>query len=90
MSQCNLGEPWRVQMNAAVAAAARQHPNLKVLFKDAQNDTLQQRAHVEEFLSAKVDLLIISPKEAAPLTETVARAMDAGIPVRCSGTSANF
>ena len=81
MSQCNLGEPWRVQMNADVELAARAHPDLKVVFKDAQNDTLKQRAHVEEFVSAKVDLLIISPKEAAPLTEPVARAMDAGIPV---------
>lgn len=81
MSQCNLGEPWRVQMNADIKAAADQHPNLRVIFKDAQNDTLKQRAHVEEFVSAKVDLLIISPKEAAPLTEPVARAMAAGIPV---------
>ena len=81
MSQCNLGEPWRVQMNADIRAAAAKHPELKVIFKDAQNDTLQQRAQVEEFVSAKVDLLIISPKEAQPLTEPVARAMDAGIPV---------
>ncbi len=81
MSQCNLGEPWRVQMNADIRAAADKHPNLRVIFKDAQNDTLKQRAHVEEFVSARVDLLIISPKEAAPLTEPVARAMAAGIPV---------
>lgn len=81
MSQCNLGEPWRVQMNADIKAAADKHANLRVIFKDAQNDTLKQRAHVEEFVSAKVDLLIISPKEAAPLTEPVARAMTAGIPV---------
>ncbi|MES1180402.1 MAG: substrate-binding domain-containing protein, partial [Verrucomicrobiota bacterium] len=81
MSQCNLGEPWRVQMNADIAAAAAKHPELKVIFKDAQNDTLQQRAQVEEFVSAKVNLLIISPKEAQPLTEPVARALDAGIPV---------
>ncbi|HRT55778.1 MAG TPA: substrate-binding domain-containing protein, partial [Candidatus Paceibacterota bacterium] len=81
MSQCNLGEPWRVEMNAQIRAAAAKHPQLKVVFKDAQNDTLKQRAHVEEFVSAKVDLIIISPKEAQPLTEPVARAMDAGIPV---------
>jgi ribose transport system substrate-binding protein len=81
MSQCNLGEPWRVQMNADVKASADKHSNLKVVFKDAQNDTLKQRAHVEEFVSARVDLIIISPKEAAPLTEPVAKAMDAGIPV---------
>jgi ribose transport system substrate-binding protein len=81
MSQCNLGEPWRVQMNADIKNAAAQHPELNVVFKDAQNDTLQQRAQVEEFVSSKVDLLIISPKEAQPLTEPVAHAVDAGIPV---------
>ena len=81
MSQCNLGEPWRVQMNADIKTAADKHPELKVIFKDAQNDTLQQRAQIEEFVSAKVNLLIISPKEAQPLTEPVAHAMEAGIPV---------
>ncbi len=81
MSQCNLGEPWRVEMNAELKAAAAKHPNLKVVYKDAQNDTLQQRAHVEEFVSAGIDLLIISPKEAQPLTEPITKAMDAGIPV---------
>lgn len=81
MSQCNKGEPWRVEMDAQVKAAADKHPELKVVFKDAQNDTLKQRAHVEEFVSAKVDLIIISPKEAAPLTEPVAKAVEAGIPV---------
>ena len=81
MSQCNLGEPWRVQMNADLKAAADKHPELKVIFKDAQNDTLKQRSHVEEFVSAGVNLLIISPKEAQPLTEPVAKAMEAKIPV---------
>jgi ribose transport system substrate-binding protein len=81
MSQCNLGEPWRVEMNAQIKAAADKHPNLQVIFKDAQNDTLKQRSHVEEFVSAGVDLIIITPKEAQPLTEPIAKAMDAGIPV---------
>lgn len=81
MSQCNLNEPWRVQMNADIEAAADEHPNLKVIFKDAQNDTLTQRAHIEDFVSAGVDLIIVSPKEARPLTKPVAQAFDAGIPV---------
>lgn len=81
MSQCNLGEPWRVEMNAQIKAAAEKYPELTVIFKDAQNDTLKQRAHIEEFVSSGVDLIIISPKEAQPLTEPVARAMDAGVPV---------
>jgi len=81
MSQCNLGEPWRVQMNADVRKAAESHPELKVIFKDAQNDNLRQRAHVEEFVRADVDLIIISPKEAAPLTGPVRDAFRKGIPV---------
>lgn len=81
MSQCNLGEPWRVQMNADLKRAAEAHPEIQVIFKDAQNDTLKQRAQIEEFISADVDLLIVSPKEAAPLTPVVADAFKRGIPV---------
>jgi ribose transport system substrate-binding protein len=81
MCQCNLGEPWRAQMNADLQAAAAKHPELKLICKDAQNDTLQQRAQIEEFVSARVNLLLVSPKEAQPLTEPVAHAMEAGIPV---------
>ncbi len=81
MSQCNLGEPWRVQMNADIRRAAEAHPEIRVIFKDAQNDTLAQRAQIEEFVNADVDLLIVSPKEAAPLTPPVAEAFQKGIPV---------
>ncbi len=81
MSQCNLGEPWRVQMNADVKNAAGAHPELKVLFKDAQNKAPVQQDQVREFVAQGVDLIIISPKEARPLTRPVAEAMDAGIPV---------
>ena len=59
MSQCNLGEPWRVQMNADIANAAKAHPEIKVIFKDAQNDTLRQQSQVGEFINSEVDLLII-------------------------------
>ena len=81
MSQCNLGEPWRVQMNTDIKNAAEKHPNLEVIYKDAQNDSLKQRSQIEEFVAQKVDLLIVSPKEAAPLTPPVAEAFKKGIPV---------
>jgi ribose transport system substrate-binding protein len=81
MSQCNLGEPWRVQMNEDIRQAAAKHPNLELVFKDAQNDSLVQRAQVEELVAQQVSLLVISPKEAAPLTKPVAEAYRKGIPV---------
>ena len=52
-----------------------------MIFKDAQNDNLRQVAHVEEFVRAGVNLIIISPKEAAPLTKPVSAAFKKGIPV---------
>jgi ribose transport system substrate-binding protein len=81
MSQCNLGEPWRVQMNQDLKTEAALHPEIKVVFKDAQNDSLRQRAQIEEFINAGVNLIIVSPKEAAPLTPPVAAAFAKGIPV---------
>jgi len=81
MSQCNLGEPWRVQMNEDIKNAAAKHSNVKVIYKDAQNDALRQRAQVEELVGQGIDLLIISPKETAPLTKPVAEVYAKGIPV---------
>ena len=81
MSQCNLGEPWRVQMNADIKGAVEDYPGVEVLFKDAQNKTPVQQDQVREFIAQGVDLIIISPKEARPLTKPVGEAMDAGIPV---------
>ena len=81
MSQCNLGEPWRVQMNADIEKAAKEMAMLRVVYKDAQNDTLKQIAHIREFVGQGVDLIVVSPKEAAPLTPPVQKAYRGGIPV---------
>jgi ribose transport system substrate-binding protein len=81
MSQCNLGEPWRVQMNADIEQAAKKHPNVRLVMKDAQNDSLRQRAQVEELAAQGIDVLLVSPKESAPLTKPVAEVFQKGIPV---------
>jgi len=80
-SQANLGEPWRVAMNAEVSARALDFPDLEVVYADAQQDNAKQVADVESFLRQKIDLLIISPNEAKPLTPIVKRAFELRIPV---------
>lgn len=79
-SQCNSAEPWRAQMNADIESAAREFPAIKIMPKDAQNDRGRQMGHVKEFITAKVDAIIISPLDTS-LTPAVAEAFDAGIPV---------
>ncbi|MBA2278364.1 MAG: substrate-binding domain-containing protein [Chloroflexia bacterium] len=81
MSQANRGEPWRQAMNDQIAAAAAQHPNIEVVFADAAQNNAKQVADVETFLQQGIDLLIISPNEAAPLTDVVAKACAQGVPV---------
>ncbi len=68
-------------MNAEVAEAAKQHPEFEVVYADAQQDNAKQVADVENFLRQKIDLLIISPNEAKPLTPIVKRAFEEKIPV---------
>ncbi len=80
-SQCNLGEPWRVAMNAEVAARAKDFPDIEIAYADAQQDNAKQVADVENFLRQKIDLLMISPNEARPLTPIVKRVFEQGIPV---------
>jgi ribose transport system substrate-binding protein len=81
MSQANKGEPWRQAMNDQIATAAAAHPELEVVFADAAQNNAKQVADVENFLQQGIDLLIISPNEAAPLTDVVAKVCAAGVPV---------
>jgi ribose transport system substrate-binding protein len=80
-SQCNKAEPWRTWMDQSLMAEAAKHPEIEVLYADAQQDNSKQVADVENFLRQRVDLLIISPNEAKPLTAVVKRVYDSGIPV---------
>lgn len=81
MSQCNVGEPWRVAMNDQIKEAAKKYPEFKVVFADAAQDNSKQVADIENFIQQKVDLLIASPNEAKPLTAVIKKAYEAGIPV---------
>ena len=80
-SQCNLGEPWRVAMNAEVSERAKQNPQMEIVFADAQQDNAKQVADVETFLRQGINLLMISPNEAKPLTAIVRKVYERGIPV---------
>ncbi len=80
-SQCNSAEPWRESMNKEILKEAAKYPELKIMISDGQQDNSKQVADVENFIVQEVDLLIISPNEAQPLTNIVEKAFDKGIPV---------
>lgn len=81
MSQANNAEPYRQVMNNDIQAAAKAISGFKVVVSDAAQDNSKQVADVENFLTQKINLLIISPNEAKPLTAVVKKAFDQKIPV---------
>jgi ribose transport system substrate-binding protein len=81
MSQANLAEPYRVRMDDDIRKAATKVPQFEVQFSDAAKDNSKQVSDVENFITKQVDLLMISPNEAAPLTDVVKKAYNKGIPV---------
>jgi ribose transport system substrate-binding protein len=81
MSQANVAEPYRERMDDDIRRAAQAVPQFQVEFADAAQDNAKQVSDVENFLTQQIDLLIISPNEAAPLTAVVKKAYDQDIPV---------
>ncbi|WP_157357689.1 substrate-binding domain-containing protein [Amycolatopsis nigrescens] len=81
MSQANVQEPYRERMDDDIRKAAGAVPQFTVNFADAQQDNSKQVEQVDTFLTQQIDLLIISPNEATPLTAVVKKAYDKGIPV---------
>ncbi|GAB3932026.1 substrate-binding domain-containing protein [Kribbella albertanoniae] len=81
MSQANVAEPYRQRMDDDIRAAAKEVPQFDVKFADAAQDNAKQVADVDNYITQQIDLLIISPNEAKPLTAVVQKAFDKGIPV---------
>lgn len=57
------------------------HSNLKLISKQADGNSQKQIRQVRELLKEPIDLLIISPNEAEPLTPVVEEVYNKGIPV---------
>lgn len=74
MSQANLVEPWRVKMNEEISIEAANHEDVKVIFSDAGQDSQQQIDDIKKMIKQGIDLLIVSPNNAAILTSTVVEA----------------
>jgi ribose transport system substrate-binding protein len=80
-SQANNAEPYRQHVNDQLTAAAKNVPQFTLQIADGAGNVNTQTSQMDNFITQKVDLILISPFEASPLTPVVARAVKAGIPV---------
>lgn len=82
-SQCNSAEPYRTAQNNIMRREIAKYPDCELVIQDAAQDNAKQIAQIENMILQGVDVLIVAPNEAAPLTSVVKRAHDAGIKVVC-------
>jgi signal transduction histidine kinase/DNA-binding response OmpR family regulator len=80
-SQCVGSDLWRQTMLSEMKMELSLYPGNEFLYADANNDSKKQVGQVREMIRQGIDLLIISPNEARPLTAVVEEAYAMGIPV---------
>ena len=80
VSQCSDDE-WRDKLNKEISLEAMFRGNIDVLFRSANDNNAKQAEDILYFIKKKVDLMIISPNESAPVTPAVEMAYKSNIPV---------
>lgn len=80
-SQCIGSDLWRKGMLEEMQMELSLHPEVNFIYSDAEGNSKKQVNQVKQMLDQNIDLLIISPNEAQPLTQVVEEAYKKGIPV---------
>lgn len=80
VSQCSDDE-WRHKMNNEITREALFYDGVSVEIRTAKDNNEIQKKDIEYFINKGVDLLIVAPNEAIPITPVVEKAFDKGIPV---------
>lgn len=80
VSQCSDDE-WRHQMNNEMLREALFYDEVEIDIRTVKDDNARQIEDIRNFIEEGVDLLVIAPNEAVPITPVVEEAYDRGIPV---------
>jgi signal transduction histidine kinase/DNA-binding response OmpR family regulator len=80
-SQCTGNDDWRRNMLTEMKRELFYHPEMKLLYKDAESSSPRQVAQIRELLTENIDILLVSPNEATPLAPVIAEVYAKGIPV---------
>lgn len=80
-SQCGDADHWRKSMLAEMQRELSFHEGVELIYKQANDNSELQVKQVRELMAENIDLLIVSPNEARPLTPVVEEVYNKGIPV---------
>lgn len=80
VSQCSDDE-WRHKLNNEITREALFYNGVEVEIRSAKDNNQKQKEDIRYFIDKGVDLLIVSPNEAVPMTDIIEEAYDRQIPV---------
>lgn len=68
------------QMEAGMQSEAKKY-NYRLVFEDANRDSSKQQSQVEDFISKKVDAIVLTPYDSQAIGSAIVEANNANIPV---------
>lgn len=80
-SQRTEADTWRKTMRESMNRELSFNPEINFIVKDAGGQSAKQISQIQELIDQKVDLLIVSPNAAQPITPIVEKAYQQRIPV---------
>lgn len=80
-SQCTSADDWRKTMQESMHRELSFNPEIRFIMKDARGQSDEQIKQIDELIRQDIDLLIVSPNEAQPITPIAEKAYQNGIPV---------
>lgn len=80
-SSRDLSAEYTARLSEGIVDYAKTKPGVRLVMVDAQSDAQKQVSQVENFVSQKVDVIILNPCEVEASSPAVDRAKAAGIPL---------
>jgi len=80
-AQCTGTENWKRATREGMQRELSLHPGTELIYRSANDNSELQVRQIKELLNQNIDILLVSPNEAKPLTSVVEEAYNRGIPV---------
>lgn len=80
-AQCTGAENWKKATREGMQRELSFHPGTELIYRSAGDNSDLQVRQIKELIGQNIDLLLVSPNEAQPLTSVVEEAFNKGIPV---------
>ncbi|HEX9511722.1 MAG TPA: substrate-binding domain-containing protein [Puia sp.] len=80
-AQCTGTANWKKATREGMQRELSFHPGTELIYRSANDNSDLQVRQIKELIGQNIDILLVSPNEAEPLTSVVEEAYNKGIPV---------